>query len=585
MTYPKYFKGFAAILLGLALLAASGCERANEISAREIIAMKTRLSANKAPEGFGDSAADPARWQDVQAFYTLRNNRPAWIQAGKLLPSVDQLRAVLQAAADEGLDPREYGAEAFETRELALKRAKDVNALIDFELDLTFRLLLYGSHLANGHPIARQIDANWTVTPRTLNLVERVQDAVSAEDLKSLARTLAPPQPEYSRLREMRQRYRQIDSQGELRPIPTDLKLVLGVSDPNLAALRGNLLILGDLQERKRNDDNVFDEDLSAAQKDFDQRNATQPDTKPDVAKLDLVNTIDKHLSEAVRRFEARHGLNPDGVPDPGMIAAMNISAGVRAEQLALNMERWRWLPEDFGTPHLFVNIASYRLQVRDADEDVPLRMRVIAGKPEHRTPIFSDVMDRIVFSPYWNIPESIEIKEMWPLIAKDPAYLSKKQIEVVRYSDGKAVVVAPSSIDWSNPEDARDFQLRQKSGPSNSLGFVKFMFPNRHNVYLHDTPADNLFDKLTRDLSHGCVRLEQPAELASYLLRDQAEWTAARIKAAMNAGEEEHVQLKTPIPVHLVYLTARVDEDGVAQFFDDPYGYDVKQQALLKLR
>jgi L,D-transpeptidase YcbB len=187
------------------------------------------------------------------------------------------------------------------------------------------------------------------------------------------------------------------------------------------------------------------------------------------------------------------------------------------------------------------------------------------------------------VFSPYWNIPESIEAKETLPLIMNDPDYLQQQDIEVFRIVNDKAEVIDPSTIDWENTQSGADFQLRQRPGGDNALGLVKFIFPNRHSVYFHDTPADNLFDKLTRDFSHGCVRLEKPAELAAYVLRDQPEWTAERIDTAMHAHEEKHVRLNNPIAVHIVYLTARVDEDGEAQFFEDIYGYDLKQIERLR--
>ena len=583
MTLLKTPGGFATALLCLTLLAASGCERDAKRSAREVEAVRTQLASATPPAFVGTSALDKQLWAQTKAFYELRQNTPAWINAGTPLPSVQKLTAVLLASADEGLNPQEYGAAGIIAKADALKSAKDAKAAIDFELYLTHTLLRYSSHVALGHPIARDIDPNWTVAPREIDLAAVVHEHISNDKLQNLTGKLAPQHPEYARLREMLQRYREIAAAGKMQILPTDFKLKVGDPSPHLVALRSNLLILGDLQEQPRGDDNVFDEDLSKAEENFEERNATQPEKKPDAAKIAVIDTYDQNLGDAVRRFEARHGLNPDGVPDPLMIAAMNVPPLARAHQLALNLERWRWMPADFGTPHIFVNVASYRLQVRDDEENVPLKMRVIAGEPAHPTPIFSDVMTTVVFSPYWNIPESIEVKEMYPLIAKDSGYLAKKGIEVVRYADGKAVVIDPSSIDWKNPKDAPDFQLRQKSGASNSLGFVKFLFPNRHNVYLHDTPTDNLFDRLTRDLSHGCVRLEEPKALAAYLLRDQSEWTEQRIEAAMHAGKEEQVTLKTPIAVHLVYLTARVDEDGVPQFFDDPYAHDPRQTELLK--
>ncbi|MGQ0700015.1 MAG: L,D-transpeptidase family protein [Panacagrimonas sp.] len=567
-----------AIFLCLLVLAAAGCQRQAEISARESEALKALLAAA------GTAKDDPQLRDQTRKFYELRQNQPAWIVAGEPLPAVQSLTTVLAASADEGLNPQEYAFDALTAKVQGLKGNKDLNAATALELELTQTLLRYGSHIALGHPVAKQIDGTWNVTPREIDLAGIVQKAVAGNDLEKLADELAPPHPEYARVREMLQRYRKIAAEGKLQVIPADLKLKAGEPSPHLAALRNNLLILGDMQEEPRGGDNVFNEDLSKAQDKFEERNATQPEKTPDAKQIAVIDTYDENLGEAVRRFESRHGMDPDGVPGTAMIEAMNVPAAERARQLALNLERWRWMPADFGTPHILVNIASYSMQVRDAREAVPLKMRVIAGQPIHRTPVFSDTMTKIVFSPYWNIPESIEVKEMWPSIVKDSNYLEKKDIEVVRYEGGKAIVIDPSSIDWANAKSEADFQLRQKSGPSNSLGYVKFLFPNRYNVYLHDTPADNLFDKLTRDLSHGCVRLEQPEALAVYLLRDQPEWTAERIKTAMHAGKEEEVMLKNPIAVHLVYLTARVDEDGVPQFFSDVYGYDFKQQELAGL-
>lgn len=560
-----------SMLLCLMALGAMGCgEQSTGLSnprlpfrsgpsAEETAALKLALEAT-APvvAGQGKSLQDQTR-----QFYALRHNKPAWIARGKPLPAVKGLTMLLGSAADEGLDPHEYGVAEIPGRLGALVGAKDATAAMQLELGLTAALLRYGSHVALGHPIADQIDPYWTIAPRTVDVPGIVNQAVMANKIDQLPIALAPANPEYARLREMLQRYRKLAAERTFQAIPADLKPITGQPNPHLAALRNNLLILGDLQEQAANDDNVFNEDLSEAQTDFEQRNAAQPEQVPNAKRKAVVDVYDENLGEAVRRFEARHGLNPDGVPDPAMIAAMNVPLADRARQLALNLERWRWLPADFGTPHIVVNIASYRMQVRDVTDTVSLKMRVIAGKPSNRTPVFSDMMTVVVFSPYWNIPQSIETKEMLPALARDPDYLRKQRIEVVDDGEG-------------------NIQLRQKPGARNALGFVKFLFPNRHNVYLHDTPTDNLFDRLTRDLSHGCIRLEHPVELATYLLRDQPEWTAEKIQAAMHAGKEKHVALKNPLPVHIVYLTARVDEDGVPQFFEDVYGYDVKQRALL---
>jgi len=243
------------------------------------------------------------------------------------------------------------------------------------------------------------------------------------------------------------------------------------------------------------------------------------------------------------------------------------------AKTIELNMDRWRKLPDDLGERHIVVNVPSFELEVHDGTQ-IPIRMRVVVGKNENRTPLFSSVMKYVVFSPYWNIPESILTKETLPRIMKDPDYATRENLEVVRVSGNHVQVIDPEDIDWERVGKT-DIQLRQRPGDGNSLGLVKFIFPNPYNVYLHDTPADNLFAKLTRDFSHGCVRVEKPQDLAEYVLRDQPEWTPERIQKAMHAGMEKHVSLKEPIPVHILYFTAWVDEDGMLHLEKDIYGYD----------
>ena len=264
--------------------------------------------------------------------------------------------------------------------------------------------------------------------------------------------------------------------------------------------------------------------------------------------------------------------LNEDGVVAGRTLAAMNVPVARRIRQIELNMERWRWLPRDLGATHARVNIPEYRLDIWEADR-IALTMRVVVGAIDNKTPIFADQMTHIVFSPYWNVPPSIASEETLPAVQSDPGYLDRNNLEVVGTSGG---VLDPSMVDWSNPNS---YRFRQKPGTSNSLGLVKFMFPNQHNVYLHDTPADALFARPVRALSHGCVRVEQPTTLARYLLRDRREWDEDRIDAAMHAGRESHVKLSKPIPVYLLYMTARASHaDGAVHFRDDIYGYDAQQ-------
>lgn len=264
-----------------------------------------------------------------------------------------------------------------------------------------------------------------------------------------------------------------------------------------------------------------------------------------------------------------------------GLTAAANsdgVSLADRIKQIELNMERWRWFPRDQPAKRIVVNIPAFRLDVWEADK-VALTMRVVVGKKDTPTPIFTDNMTHLVFSPYWNVPPTIAKGETIPSALRDPSFLERTQMEVL---DSKGRVVDPESIDF---ERASDYRFRQKPGSSNALGLVKFMFPNEFNVYLHDTPADSLFARTTRAFSHGCVRVEQPQALAEYLLKDRSEWTSESISAAMHAAEERTVKLREPVPVYIGYWTVDVAPDGQVAFANDVYGLDKPQGAALSER
>ena len=243
-------------------------------------------------------------------------------------------------------------------------------------------------------------------------------------------------------------------------------------------------------------------------------------------------------------------------------------------DQIRMNLVRWRWMPRDLGDRYVFVNVPAYQMQVMEGDKPV-LAMRVIVGDPKHETPLFSDEMTTIVFSPNWNVPESIIRKEMLPRLVNDPGYLERQDIEVVGTS---GQVIDAEGVDWDDESAVAGLRFRQEPGPKNALGLVKFQFPNQFDVYLHDTPQDALFNKERRALSHGCIRLENPMALAQYVLRDNPQWTSEKITAAMNAGEEHAVPLKAHLPVHIGYFTAWVNPDGSLAYTDDPYEIDQQQ-------
>jgi murein L,D-transpeptidase YcbB/YkuD len=263
-------------------------------------------------------------------------------------------------------------------------------------------------------------------------------------------------------------------------------------------------------------------------------------------------------------------------------LADLHTQAGSEAvtddtRRLALNLERWRWLPDDLGARHVLVNVPAFYMAVREQGRPV-LEMKVVVGTPERKTPLFSATMETVVFSPYWNVPDSIAEGETAPAAARDPRFLARNQIDILRRGSDSMTVVDPASVDWDDPEAVKSLAFRQRPGAHNALGHVKFLFPNRYDVYLHDTPADALFARQGRAFSHGCVRVEKPEALASYLLRDHAEWDTPRIEKAMHRDEEQHVALKEKLPVYIVYFTAWPDGQGGVQIWPDVYGYDAKQ-------
>jgi murein L,D-transpeptidase YcbB/YkuD len=486
-------------------------------------------------------------WAATQKVYELRGFRPLWIAGSETTPRVESLIRTFESTEAEGFSAEDLGMADLHARREAIKTAKNLEQLVDFDMYFTYSLVRCGSYLSSGRADPRTIDPNWRYVPRNDNLAQIINDAIEGNTLEKLPQQLSPPHHEYVVLKEMLRKYREIGAKGGWSPLPVELTLKQGDENPNVAVLRKNLTITEDLKPGA-SDTTAFDSDLS----------------------------------DAVLRFETRHGLEPDGVLDPKVIALMNVPVDFRIAQIEANLERLRWLPSDMGTRHIVVNIPAYELQVHEGNQ-IPLTMKVVVGTNANRTPLFSDLMETVVFSPYWNIPESIATKEILPKIMKDPDYRLRQNIEVVKVGK-RTEVVDPSKINWDDaPADFR-YQLRQKPGPKNSLGLVKFLFPNEFNVYLHDTPADNLFDRFTRNFSHGCVRVERPLELASYLLRDQPEWTAEKIETAMHSDSETHVALKTPVAVHIVYWTAWVDSTGVLQIRPDVYGYGYPARAAAKV-
>jgi murein L,D-transpeptidase YcbB/YkuD len=288
---------------------------------------------------------------------------------------------------------------------------------------------------------------------------------------------------------------------------------------------------------------------------------------------------FDDTLAEAVRVFQETRGLRPDGIVGRNTREALNEGTiPVSINTIISNMERWRWAPRDFGERHVFINVPEFKFQVISSGKVIH-EERIVTGSPKHPTPVFSDVMETVVFNPYWNVPRSILENEILPAARNNLDYLYRNNMEVLWQGRRS---VDPYMVDW-HYVDPKKLTLRQRPGPGNALGQVKFLFPNKHAVYMHDTPSKHLFNKPVRAYSHGCMRVRNPLEFARLLLRDQG-WTESRIQNALDGGSDQHVRLENKLPVHISYFTAWVEEDGTLRGFRDVYGHDASVRVALKL-
>ena len=298
---------------------------------------------------------------------------------------------------------------------------------------------------------------------------------------------------------------------------------------------------------------------------------------RKDLAPADSGYHMDQKLTEGIRSYQQRMGLQGDGKINAELLTHLNESPVKQIRKILVNMERLRWVPSDPAGEYILVNIPEYRLHV-SRDSNLLFSMNVVVGTEATQTTVFSGMLSTIVFSPYWNVPQSIIINEMLPILQRNPGYLNSKNMEVLK--DGK--VIDPYSVKWNEITEPVPYQIRQKPGPDNSLGHIKFLFPNQYSIYLHDTPSRNLFQTTDRSYSHGCIRLAEPVKLAEFLLRDDPSWTSESIEEAMYSGEEKFVKLKSKVPVFIGYFTAWVDRSGKLNLRDDIYDHDAKLSAEL---
>jgi len=478
-------------------------------------------------------------------FYLEREFRPAWFDERGFRPQLAALVRALNAADAEGLRPDDYhaGTIARLADSISARRAAGLPVLlqrwVDLDLLLTDAYLIYASHLVSGRLDPESKESIWGARGREVDIGRSLRVALDSNRVEQSLQALLPKHEGYRRLRSRLGELRAIEAAGGWPRITSGPTLRAGDRGARVASLRARLVASGDL--------------------------GAEAPTPPD--------SFDATLAAGVRRFQRRHGLPADGVVGPATIAAANIPAAMRIRQLQVNMERWRWLPQSLGDRYLIVNIAGFDLRVVESERPV-MKMPVVVGRPYRMTPLMADRISYLVLSPTWTVPRRIAVEDKLPVLRRDPAQLQQQGMRVLRSSDMREV--DPATVDWAQVRATTfPYVLRQDPGPQNALGPVKFMFPNPFDVYLHGTPSQELFSRDARAFSSGCIRLEQPLELAELLLRDQPAWTRDAIDRAATGGVPRTVTLRRPVPVHLLYWTAWAEDDGTVHVRPDVYDRD----------
>lgn len=494
----------------------------------------------------------------IRKFYEGRGWQPAWTSGDGA--RARQIVSALERAGAHGLEPRDYGAGTIAER---LAAASTDEARADVDIMLSRALIEYGGDLSAGRITPRAINRELDINPQRPDGAYLLQNADAATDVAAYIERLAPTGKRYTRLMAALIEYREIRDKALWKTVvPKGPKLRPGKADPRVPKLRARLVELGDL-DAKFADHGTTTQTASTAA-------GTAGATKPNA------NLHTSDLVDALKRFQYRHGLLADGVLGKRTVAALNTGADRRVEEIKLNLERRRWLPRNLGQKYVFVNMADFQLKVVKNGKTIHVT-RVVVGTPFHRTPVFSAEMAYAVLNPYWHVTQSIASKELLPQIKKDPAYLKRHGYKVFSGWGNGATVVDPNSVDWSQVTQAGfPYKIRQNSGAGNALGRIKFIFPNRHSIYMHDTPSKSLFTRSVRSFSHGCIRIQNPLKLAEVLWSDEpGGWTRDKFRKRIATGGRGVLKLQTKIPVHLTYLTSWRNKDGSTHFRNDIYGRD----------
>jgi murein L,D-transpeptidase YcbB/YkuD len=547
----------AALLGTTAMAGAQEAVTVNGVQALRVVIAPPRTELARIikqglAEKYQAAARDSRGLTDAQKlyfFYGARHFEPIWLQQqadGSIAFSPNALKIVevFKDAASEGFRPTDYL-----TPDLDLTTAgTDPARLAAVETAFSASALRYAQNAVGGRVNPLDVAPDLFIRPRQINAPEMLVKLATADDPAAVLMDLHPKHPEFLRLKEALAHFDQQEVEDQVE-IPEGPLLKPGMHDDRVALLRERL-------------------------------NVEAPEVAESATTAADDNIYDKALVDAVKTFQAGLSLTADGVVGPATVAALNGGSAVTRDDILANMERWRWMPEDMGDFHVLVNIPEFRLYVEQGSEargfEVAYTTRVVTGKPTNRTPIFSDEIEHIVVNPYWNVPPSIASKEIAPQLAANPGYLASQNMELLY--GGK--VVSASAVDWS-ATSINNFRIRQRPGGGNALGQVKFLFPNDHDVYLHDTPSKSLFARSYRAYSHGCVRVQNPWEFAQALLAHEPKLTVASLESEIG-GSEKWNNLSVKVPVHLAYFTLRDDPDGTIRSYADVYGHNKRLISLL---
>jgi len=492
---------------------------------------------------------------ETRQFYDSLGGSLAWISHSKPTSQALAMIHLLKIADEKGLNAEDYDGPRWDSRLARFERPDPLREahLVMFDVALTVSVMRYIPDLNIGRVSPRLFHFELDIHNRRIDLSEFLKDMLaSGSDIGSRVQDVEPPFPAYRRTILALQKYRELAREDDGEPLPAAGKTIQpGDSYAGVQRLFRLLSLLGDL---------------------------------PPGATAASSAVYQGTLPEAVRHFQGRHGIESTGLIDEETLKALNTPIARRVTQLELTLERWRWAPHEFVRPPIAVNIPEFRLRADDEKYHWVLSMKVVVGRAYgHKTPVFASEIRSVIFRPYWNVPLGIQREEFIPKIEENLGYLAENSYDIVD-SDGSVVDEDPSRDEVREKLRSGQLGIRQRPGPDNALGLVKFDFPNQFDVYMHGTPSTELFSKSRRDFSHGCIRVEDPASLAQWVLRDRPEWTAENIRNAMYGETTVRVALLKPIPVLIVYGTAIVMEDGEVRFFDDIYGHDAALERALAL-